>query len=239
MRTHPRRVLVLALWGGLGFLAYGCSEDRPTDPDPVFAISKAPVSDGDSQLGTTGHTLLAPLRVLVTKDGEPVGAQGVEWVADSGQGVMSPGASVTSVDGIATTRWTLGTTAREYQAQARLPGQTTATVTFTATALPNFPDEIVMVSGDNQSTPVTTQLPEPLVVVVGDQFDNPFPGAVVEWLILSGDAQLGAVTTITDLSGQAHATIVMGSTPGPVQVQVRYPGALSGPNVIFQATATP
>jgi len=222
-------------------LGLGCNKDQPAAPEPVLplSLSKAPTSSGDLQSWTTGHTLPQPLRVLVTRDGVPVGAQGVEWLADPGQGVFSPPTSITGSDGIATTRWTLGIRAGGYQSQVRLTGDTTSTLTFNATAIPNFAFQIAISSGDGQSGPVNTVLAEPLVIRVGDEFNNPFPGAPVQWLLLSGDATLGTITTTTDDDGHASATINLGPTPGSIQVQARLQGNQTALNVVFQLTATP
>ena len=221
---------------GLGF---GCTGDKSAGPEPVVSLAKAPTADGDRQSWTTGHTLPQPLRVVVTRDGLPVGAQGVEWLADSGQGRFSPPTSITGPDGVAITRWTLGTHAGLYQSRVQLAGQANTAVTFSATAVPNFPFTMGISSGDGQSGPVNSTLTEPLVARVGDEFNNAFPGASVEWLILSGDATLGTTTKITDSDGLTTATINFGPTPGPIQVQARLPGNQSALNVVFQLTATP
>jgi hypothetical protein len=220
-------------------LGLGCSGDKSAAPEPVLSLSKTTTSDGDLQSWTTGHTLPLPLRVQVTRDGVPVGAQGVEWLADSGQGRFSPPTSITGPDGIATTRWTLGTHAGSYQSRVQLAGQAATAVTFNATAVPNFPFTMRISSGDGQGGPVNSALAEPLVARVGDEFDNAFPGASVEWLVLSGDATLGTATTTTDTDGLVSANINLGSTPGPIQVQARLPGNQSALNVVFQLTATP
>jgi hypothetical protein len=220
-------------------LGLGCSGDKSAAPDGVVSLAKAPTSAGDSQSWTTGHTLPQPLRVLVTRDGVPLGAQGVEWLADSGQGRFSPPTSITGPDGIAITRWTLGIHAGSYQSRVQLAGQTGSTVTFSATAVPNFPFTMAISSGDGQSGPVNSALDEPLVARVGDEFDNAFPGATVEWLVLSGDATVATATTITDTDGLVTASINLGATPGPIQVQARLPGNQSALNVVFQVTGTP
>lgn len=221
-------------------LGLGCSGgDKFVAPEPVFFLAKAPLSDGDRQSWTTGHTLPQPLRVLVTRDGVPVGAQEVEWLADSGQGRFSPPTSITGPDGIATTRWTLGTRAGPYQSRVQLAGRAATAVTFRATARPNFPFTMVISGGDGQSGSVNSMLAEPLVARVGDEFDNAFPGASVTWLVLSGDATVGVATTITDNGGLVTANINIGATPGPVQVQARLPGNQTALNVVFHLTATP
>ncbi|MEP7325897.1 MAG: hypothetical protein ABI836_08120 [Gemmatimonadota bacterium] len=233
MRVHRFGVLLSAV------LALGCSADKPAGPEPVVALTKAPTSAGDLQSWTTGHTLPEPLRVLVTRDGVPVGAQGVEWMVDSGQGVFSPAASITGPDGIATSRWTLGIHSGSYQSRVQLAGQTGSAVTFTATAVPNFAFTMEIASGDGQTGPVNTELPEPLIARVGDEFNNAFPGASVEWSVLSGDASVATATTTSDADGLTSATINLGPTPGPIQVRAKLPGNQSALNVVFQVTATP
>jgi hypothetical protein len=220
-------------------LGLGCGGDKSAAPEPVVALSKAPTSDGDGQSCPPTHPLPHPLRVLVTRNGVPIEAQDVEWLADSGQGLFSPGVTQSGADGIATGRWTLGSHPGSYQARARLRGQDSAAfVSFSATAVPDNPSLVEIVAGDGQSGPVNTALSEPLVIRVVDPVSNPVAGAVVEWLVLSGDATLGSATTTSDPGGLASATVNLGSTPGPIQVKVGFPGYL-GYSVIFHLTATP
>jgi hypothetical protein len=99
----------------------------------VLTISKPPAKNGDVQIGSPGQPLPSPLRVYVTRDGQPAQNEQVEWSTASG-GSLSSGTSQTDASGIATSFWTLGPTQGGQTAQATLAGATGSPVTFTATA---------------------------------------------------------------------------------------------------------
>jgi plastocyanin len=92
-----------------------------------------------------------------------------------------------------------------------------------------------MVGGDQQSAPVETALPNPLVVNVADQFGNGVPGVSVNWAT-TGDATLSAPTVISDASGNSAVGVTMGSTEGPITITATA-GELTGSPVTFTATA--
>ena len=119
------------------------------------------------------------------------------------------------------------------------PVTPSSVVIFTATAIPNLPDQVRIFSGDGQSGPVNTDLSEPLVLYVGDQFDNPFPGQQIEWLITAGSGTLSASLSVSDDAGLARTFLTLGSTPGDVNILARFPSAQTGPRATFTATATP
>jgi len=59
---------------------------------------------------------------------------------------------------------------------------------FTAGVLPALPKSLVKISGDNQTKAVGQALPQPLVVTLLDQNENPLPGQVVNFVVTSGSA---------------------------------------------------
>lgn len=223
----------------MGLVLVACSGKDAQTPDPPLTLTKAPIQDGDLQSWSTGHTLPDPLRIVVTREGAPVPGVGILWQPDSAHGRMSPATSITDAQGVAISRWTLGTRTGEYHARAIVAEDPTLSVDFTATAYPNFPFSINLVAGDSQSAPVGASVPEPLVVRVGDEFDNDFPGAQIEWVVLSGDAAVDPALATTDPGGLAISQVTMGSTPGPVRVVARFPGAQTGPMVFFDLNAAP
>jgi len=226
-----------ALAGLLAALLAGCGGSGTGGVQPSGTVSlQKPASSGDSQTWSVGHTLPLPLRVLVLEDGKPAPGVAVQWdVLD--RGVMSPSNSTTNDSGIAVSRWTLGTLAGEWTAQATVEGALGSPVSYTATAYPNFAFQLSYVSGDSQSAPVGTALPRSLVVMVGDEFNNPYPGGTVNWSLVSGDAGLVVDSPVSGSNGQVSCLVTMGATPGEVVVRATLPGAGINGTIDFTLTA--
>ncbi|HRP07394.1 MAG TPA: Ig-like domain-containing protein [Gemmatimonadales bacterium] len=94
------------------------------------------IESGDDQFGTVGETLPGLLLVSVLDGfGNPVKGALVEWQASSGGGTLSPPASTTDLDGIASALWLLGPGAGHQSGTARLSESAIAPVSFGATAL--------------------------------------------------------------------------------------------------------
>ena len=195
-------------------------------------------ASGNLQRWSTGHTLPNHLRVLVTRLGLPVEGVAVRWSTVGSRGVVTPGQDSTGPDGVAITRFTLGTEARDYQIQAAVDGAGGSPVTFTATAYPNFAAQLSIAGGNDQAGTVGTPLAEPLSVLVGDEFNNAFGGAAIEWTVLAGDATVSPGMATSAADGLARTVLTLGSAPGPVTVRASFPGT-AGREVFFALTATP
>ena len=76
------------------------------------------------------------------------------------------------------------------------------------------PSGLIKISGDQQSAPVNTTLPNAFVVTVVTQFGTPIANVSVTWTIVSGGGALSGVTAVTDEMGNAHATYTTGPTAG-------------------------
>ena len=88
----------------------GCGDDGITLPDERAAAA-IDISAGDAQEATVGTALPLPVRALVTDaQGSPVANQRVDFTA-SGGGAAAPASTQTDANGVASTEWTLGTTA--------------------------------------------------------------------------------------------------------------------------------
>ena len=109
-----------------------CGDDNAQPAQSPLVITKAPTKSGDQQNGQIGQALPGALRVLVTRDGEPVGDIPVNW--GTGSGSISPRQGSTATDGITTGTWTLGDAVGTQTATAAVPGATNSPITFTATA---------------------------------------------------------------------------------------------------------
>jgi TolB protein len=98
-------------------------------PGPITSLA---VVDGSGQRATAGTPLPAPLRVKATDGyGNVVTDAAVTFAVVDGGGSLEPGASITGSDGIAESRWTLGTTAVRQHVRAQT-GE--ASAQFTADA---------------------------------------------------------------------------------------------------------
>jgi hypothetical protein len=190
---------------------------------------------GQDQSAPVGSTLAAPLVVQVTDPfGNPIEAVTVTWTVDGGGGV-SAGTTTTAADGTTSEQWTLGGAAGAQHAFATVDGLAGSPVTFTATATAGAASGVSIVSGDNQTGPVRTELPGDLVVQVLDASSNPVPSVAVAWVVGAGGGSVTPTTSVTDASGRASAAWTLGASPGANTVSA----VVSGIGVVeFHATAT-
>ena len=237
MKPLGRKLARLAL-SGLLLIVTGCESGNEI-PEVVITVQKTPSNSGDNQSWGTAHNLPLPLRVIVTEGGRPLEGVEVTWAVDSGNGYIATLIPVTGPDGISTARWGMSLSVGVIHATATVEGAEGSPVVFTATAIPNLPDQVRIAAGDGQSGPVNTDLSEPLVLYVGDQFDNPFPGQQIEWVVTSGSGTVSPSISVSNPSGLATTQLTLGATPGTVTVLARFPGAQTGPRATFTATATP
>ena len=97
------------------------------------------------------------------------------------------------------------------------------------------PQRITQVSGNNQHGLVNTQLDNPFVVEVRDQYNNPLPDAHVTFSVTAGRGMLSVTSTTTDLNGRAESTITLGNDPVTHTVAVSVEGIAE--TVTFHAVA--
>jgi hypothetical protein len=218
-----RRLTSAALCAAVLLVASGCGEERPSEPEQNLAIALAPES-GNGQHGMAGRQLSQPLRVLVTREGNPVAGVGVFWTTDHG---TIAGNGVTDTDGLATADWTLPrASSSEFSARATLSNRTLG-VDFHASA--SFP-ELELLDGDEQEGRVGTELPERLQVRVTWQ-GEPLEGELIYW-----SPNVEAVDDRTDADGIAGATWRLRTIAGEVVSWARLDG-YEPPRVTFRATA--
>jgi lysophospholipase L1-like esterase len=153
----------------------------------------------------------------------------------------SPGL-ITDGRGITGVRWRLGTTAGTQSLRFLAEGYSLQPVTVTATALPEAPQQMTYVSGNNQSGAAGTQLPNPLVVKVSDRYGNAVPNHSVSFNVIQGGGRFvstgtGQATVKTDSSGQASVSYILGSLADTNIVQASSQG-LQGSPVSFKLIAT-
>jgi hypothetical protein len=192
------------------------------------------IVSGNEQTGSPGAVLPLPLVVeVVDGSGNKVVDAAVTWVVTAGDGSLDPATGRTDEDGRASTTWTLGPGIGANTAQAIVSGVGQAT--FTATASAGSPDDIRIVSGNEQEGQAGTRLSEDLVVVVVDDDDNPVPGVTVTWRVESGGGTVAPRTVTTGSNGHASSAWTLGPRTGEQRVEASAPGAGT---VRFEATAT-
>jgi len=81
---------------------------------------------------------------------------------------------------------------------------------------------LVIVSGNNQTGPAGGTLPTALVATVTDACGNPVAGAQVTWTVTQGSATLSKVVGTSGTGGQVLAYVTFGSAAGTVQVTATY-----------------
>ncbi|MFQ5825134.1 MAG: Ig-like domain-containing protein [bacterium] len=97
------------------------------------------------------------------------------------------------------------------------------------------PTQLIMISGNNQTAPVGLTLPEPFVVEVRDDNNNPVPNVAVYFEVISGDGSLSnSQPQVTKANGRVSITLTLGPLPGNNEVTVTSSG-LSGSPQIFTA----
>lgn len=182
----------------------------PGPPTKIITYS------GNKQTGQAGSILPTPLRAQV-QDSHGNGVPGitVTFTDPTGLGTFNPSSIATNSSGLAVVTYQLPNVDGTYTLYATAQGITKKTQ-FIEYATGAGPESIAVVSGNNQSAPVNTTLPLPLVVQVNDQGGNPISGVSVVFSAPSGSFTGSPATT--NSSGAASVSYTTGLSPGAVTV---------------------
>ncbi|HJR51459.1 MAG TPA: plastocyanin/azurin family copper-binding protein [Gemmatimonadales bacterium] len=126
-----RRGVGLLVLGSLVWLGAACGDDQGPSQPPLV-VQKPATKSGDGQNGPVGTALGNPLRILITREGEPVEGVDVNWSAAQG-GTLSD-EQQSGEDGVASVVWTLGPEIGVHVATASVEGAEGSPLTYTATA---------------------------------------------------------------------------------------------------------
>jgi hypothetical protein len=192
----------------------------------VTQVPVAPVKvSGDLQTGTVGTPLALPLQVKVQdRLGAMIPGHPVTFTVLQGGGSVTVATGTTGSDGLASTTWTLGTSATASHQVSAAVGHGLEAV-FNATAQAGPPVELVATAGQGQTATVGTGVPQAPALLVRDAFGNPVPGVSVGFAIGAGGGTIsGGTGAVTASSGVAA---VAGWILGPV----------AGPNTLIAAVA--
>jgi Big-like domain-containing protein len=202
------------------------------------------VNLGNGQTATVNTVLPTNPSVLVRDAlGNAVPGVTVSFEITQGNGLINgfPSAAFVNTDGsgVATVPgWTLGTGAGTNTiaaTTASLPGDT---VFINGTGTADVANQLILNAGDDQTGTVGAALSAPYSVQVVDQFGNGVSGITVNWTVTGVTGGSITPTSITNASGFATATRVLGSTSGTQTAEASTPG-LAGSPVPFSATAQP
>lgn len=227
-------VLVHGCGGGEGGVNTPPPPPPPPPPSPPLVLAKG-VPSGDAQAAIVSSTLPAPLRVRATRGTGPAVGEAVTWSTTSGQVV---GSGATGADGIATGTWTLGGVIGTHTATAT-SGAAAVQFTATATAPPqaNLAIAKAQPSGDGQSAPLGTLLPDPLRVIV-TQNGVPVAGQVVTWQTSAANGFFDPAQAATGQDGIALGRWTLGTPVGEQAATATLTAQSGGASVAFAATAT-
>lgn len=195
------------------------------------------IISGSGQTGPAGGALAQPLVVEVqATDNLPVPNASVTFRAVTAGGSVATATATTDASGRASTAMTLGRTAGAYTFEAA--SGSLAAVTANETATPAPAAAILISSGNGQSAPVGTAIPQPLAVIVRDQFGTPVSGATVTWTRETGGGALGSATSTTSPTGIATNSYTFSNVTGAERIRASLAG-VAGTNgeVFFTVTA--
>ena len=185
---------------------------------------------GDGQAGVVLTTLALPLVVKLV-DALENPSLGVTVEFSTSVGSVSPAASVTDEDGLASTALTFPATVGPVTVTASVP-DLGLSETFTATSLAGAPAVLQKVSGDGQVGVAASALPVPFVAKVEDASGNPVPAVLVTFAASSGS--VSPISVGTDSQGLASVVLTLPAAAGTTTVTVSTTGVAS---VTFTAEA--
>jgi hypothetical protein len=184
----------------------------------------AAVTGGNSQSGTVGTNLAFPVRIHISNPytGQPaVGvtvnfSDGCKVLGSTSCGTFNPTSAVTDVNGnAATTQYTLPKRAGTYTLTFSGNGFGNTTATVTAKAGPA--EAIVVSSGNKQTGPAGSTLPNPLVVKAQDAYSNGVSGIAVNFSANNGGSLI-PTSAVTDITGKASTSLKLPTTISTVTV---------------------
>lgn len=204
---------------------------------------------GDAQVDTVQQTLAKPLVVQVLDEkSRPVLHYPVRYEIIRNNGRLNNTAVTvidsTDSDGKASVTWTLGDSAGTNNNVVRVNVPLTgAPIYFTASALPEAPTIMTILSGDNQSGYAGEELPQPLVVRVSDRLGNGREGQPVTFTVVTGSgtfAGAATATVTTDAQGQAEVRFLASGKTGLHQIKAEADARLGiGAKVFANLTILP
>jgi hypothetical protein len=189
---------------------------------------------GFKQSGAAGSVLPTPL-VAQVEDASKNGIPGVTVTFTANHGaVPNPASAVTDANGFAQTTLRLPTTVSTILVTPSSAGLKTVN-TFTEYSVAGPAATVTITSGNNQTAPAGTQLPQTLILLVTDQYGNPVPGNSVSFSDGgAGGAFSNSNPFITGSNGTASQFYTLPSLPETVNISATATGI--GSPAVFTET---
>ena len=230
----------------IAFTATATGSPPPPPPPPPAATSIV-MTAGQGQTDTVSTQLDNPFVVTVlSQSGTPFAGTAVRFAiavtpAGASGTVLSDTLVTTNAAGQAFTKLTLGNKVGTYTVTVSSGSLIGSPITFTATAVAGRPVYLSATSGNNQTAPVRTTLPQAFVVTVTDTFGNAKQGVTVRFAMASMPVgaqgqTLSDTSVITGANGQASTRLTLGDSVGVYGVTASS-GSLLGSPAAFSATA--
>jgi hypothetical protein len=189
------------------------------------------VSSGNNQTGAVGTTLPLALGVIAKINGNPASGVSVTFNDGGAGGTFGTPTAVTNSSGIATSTYTLPSTATTITINATATGYSTATFTETSTSSTQI---LTVSAGNNQIGNTGATLPTALTVTA-TKAGKLAPGVVVTFADGGAGGTFGTPTVTTGSNGRAATTYTLPSTAQTVSVTASATGYTSA---VFTETAT-
>jgi uncharacterized protein YhjY with autotransporter beta-barrel domain len=182
-------------------------------------LVKPSTNSGDNQTGVPGQPAPQPLAAQALSNGAPESGVTINWTVLSGDATLGGISNPTDNGGLSTAQVIFGPTAGPVTVQAQradVPSEVQVyNLTATATRTLEKPS---VGSGDGQSAPIGSTLPERLVVIARNNAIAA-PGVDVLWTVTGGTATLSASQTTTGADGSTSVQVTFGNVPGTVTVR--------------------
>jgi hypothetical protein len=203
--------------GTLSITATATGYTTASFTETVSNVQSLAVNGGNNQSGQTGITLPTSLSVLATKNGSAVSGVSVTFSDAGAGGSFGTPVAVTGSNGLASTTYTLPSTAKTVSISATSSGYTTANFSETSLSLVTT---LTVVSGAKQTGTVGTALPQALVVRAKNSAGKVVAGAQITFSDGNVGGSFSPNPAGTDSTGQASTTYTLPTVAKSLSVTV-------------------